>query len=296
MNQPYFIVEFAHSIHGQFKRIYLSHRVLKYLFFSFFLVGLFILGLASTCVWMSWKVTKYERMRADLDHLRTRYQELQRVANQRKQQMASLESLAGEVSAAYGLHPPSTLGDESVLSSSSHVRESIQEFNFLKAATYSGIYHRYAYQWQEHAQPNAWPLTGIIRSAFGERQDPFSGEGAFHTGIDLSAVSGTPVHATADGVVISAGWSTGYGKLVIIQHGNGVETYYGHLSEFLVVPGQEVRLGQVIARSGGTGRSTSPHLHYEVRVAGIPVNPYRYLPKTQVADEPRTLSHNDLGL
>ena len=90
-----------------------------------------------------------------------------------------------------------------------------------------------------------------------------------------------------------------YGKLVIIDHGNGLETYYAHLSQFLVVPGQEVRRNEVIALSGGTGRVTGPHLHYEVRVAGTPVNPYRYLGltksgKTEFASTAK--SHNDLGL
>jgi murein DD-endopeptidase MepM/ murein hydrolase activator NlpD len=136
--------------------------------------------------------------------------------------------------------------------------------------------------------------VGSLRSSFGERSDPFSGEGAFHTGIDLSAAKGTPVHATADGVVAQAGWSGEYGKVVIINHGNGVQTYYAHLSEPLVVPGEDVRLGEVIALSGGTGRATGPHLHYEVRIAGTPVNPYRYLVKPQVAQASRP-AHSDLG-
>jgi len=137
-----------------------------------------------------------------------------------------------------------------------------------------------------------------LRSSFGGRSDPFSGEGAFHTGIDLAAPTGTSVHASADGVVVSASWSGAYGKLVVIDHGNGLQTYYAHLSSLLVIPGEEVRRGQTIALSGSTGRATGPHMHYEVRLAGTPVNPYKYLAKTK----PRTLTassrtgHNDLGL
>jgi murein DD-endopeptidase MepM/ murein hydrolase activator NlpD len=298
MNQPYFILEFAHSIHGHFKRIHVTHRSLKLVFCVVGLLGLVVFGLASSCVWMSWKVSKYERMQADLDHLRSRYQDLQRLSKQRGVQMASLESLASEVSVAFGLQPRPARDEAEPLDSDSlgkTAKESIEEFNFLKSASYSGIYHRYAYQWQAHSQPSVWPLNGVLRSSFGERSDPFSGEGAFHTGIDVSAVSGTPVHATADGVVVNAGWSGRYGKLVVIDHGNGVQTYYAHLSEFQVVPGEEVRLGEQIALSGGTGRVTSPHLHYEVRVAGTPVNPYRYLGKIQIA-KAVVHPHDDLGL
>jgi murein DD-endopeptidase MepM/ murein hydrolase activator NlpD len=117
-------------------------------------------------------------------------------------------------------------------------------------------------------------------SPFGGRTDPFSGEGAIHTGVDLEAAMGTPVRAAADGIIVHADWEGGYGRLIIIDHGNGIQTYYGHLSSFIVVPGQEVRRGDVIARSGASGRVTSPHLHYEVRMGGTPVNPYPYMAKS----------------
>jgi len=112
---------------------------------------------------------------------------------------------------------------------------------------------------------------------FGERTDPFSGEGAMHTGVDISAPTGTPVLATADGIVTFAEWFSGYGQLVIVDHANGYETYYAHLSRFGVVEGQEVRRGDQIGAVGSTGRVTAPHLHYEVRIGGAPVNPHTYL-------------------
>jgi murein DD-endopeptidase MepM/ murein hydrolase activator NlpD len=112
--------------------------------------------------------------------------------------------------------------------------------------------------------------------------DPFSGEGAFHTGVDLSAPSGTPVHVSADGVVVHAEYSGGYGRLVVVDHGGGIQTYYAHLSKLYVHPGQEVRRGDVVGAVGSTGRVTAPHLHYEVRVGGSPLNPYRYLAKAGV--------------
>ena len=120
-------------------------------------------------------------------------------------------------------------------------------------------------------------------SPFGGRTDPFSGEGAMHTGVDLSAPQGTLVHAAADGIVVHAEWSGGYGRLVIVDHGNGVQTYYGHLARFEVVTGQEIRRGDILGKSGSSGRVTSPHLHYEVRVGGTPMNPYQYLAKSALS-------------
>ena len=257
-------------------------------------------GLFSSYVRMSWKVSNYNQLRTDLDRLRGRYQELQRVSRQHNEQMASLETLANEVTVAYGINEPANPGVSKSLDSASrlapNVKESMAEYNFLKAANFSGIYHQYAYKWQSHTQPSLWPVNGLLSSSFGGRSDPFSGEGVFHTGIDLVAPTGTPVHATADGVVETAAWSGAYGKLVIIDHGNGLDTYYAHLSQFMIVPGQEVRRGQVIALSGGTGRATGPHMHYEVRLHGTPVNPYKYLAKASSALQQSAPVHSDLGL
>lgn len=298
MDQEYFVLEFAHSMNGRVKRIHLTYKSLGYLFCTVLGVGLVTFGLFSSYVRMSWKVSHYNQLRADFDRLRTRYQELQRVSRQHNEQMASLETLASEVTIAYGINAPSqshSIGAAGAGQSlTPNIKESIEEYNFLKAASFGSIYHRYAFRWQSHTQPSLWPVNGVLRSSFGGRADPFSGEGAFHTGIDLSAPTGTPVHATADGVITSAGWSGDYGKLIIVDHGNGLETYYAHLSQLLVVAGQEVRRGEVIALSGETGRATGPHMHYEVRLAGTPVNPYKYLGRSQALA--RVPAHSDLGL
>ena len=112
-----------------------------------------------------------------------------------------------------------------------------------------------------------------MTSGFGYRRDPFGGGGEFHPGVDLAASAGSPVRATADGVVGRAGWNGGYGQMIALEQGNGVETRYGHMSQLAVVPGQQVRRGEVIGYVGSTGRSTGAHLHYEVRVNGRPVDP-----------------------
>ena len=122
--------------------------------------------------------------------------------------------------------------------------------------------------------PTGWPTDGFISSGYGLRWNGAE----FHQGIDIAAEMGTPIVATADGVVTIAGWNAGgYGNMVDIDHGSGVSTRYGHASAVVVTPGQRVRRGQIIAYVGSTGHSTGPHLHYEVRLSGQPVNPTSYL-------------------
>jgi murein DD-endopeptidase MepM/ murein hydrolase activator NlpD len=125
--------------------------------------------------------------------------------------------------------------------------------------------------------PSIWPVRGWVTSPFGPRTSPFTGIPTFHEGIDIAAQTGTPIIAPADGVVIKAEFSTGYGNMVEISHGYGIKTVFGHNSRLNVKAGQQVRRGDVISYVGDTGSSTGPHLHYEVRLNGLPVNPVKYL-------------------
>ena len=132
--------------------------------------------------------------------------------------------------------------------------------------------------------PSMQPVqTMIFTSNFGVRSDPFRGTAAMHAGVDIPGPVGTPIYATADGIVARAERSGGYGNLVEINHGKGIETRYGHLSRILVPANARVRRGQLIALMGSTGRSTGSHLHYEVRVDGHAVNPTPYLQSGDVA-------------
>ena len=127
--------------------------------------------------------------------------------------------------------------------------------------------------------PSVWPVEGESTDAFGVRGNPFGGGGSeYHSGQDISAPKGTPVVAPADGRVTHAGWQSGYGNLVTIDHGNGLSTRYGHLSKTEVEVGQELKRGDLLGLVGSTGRSTGPHLHYEVRIGDVPVSPRHYLP------------------
>ena len=127
--------------------------------------------------------------------------------------------------------------------------------------------------------PYRKPVVGELEftSGFGVRVDPFVGRPAMHTGLDFRATAGNPVRTTANGKVISANWTGGYGRMVEVDHGNGLSTRYGHLSEIDVKVGQTVKAGQVIGEVGSTGRSTGPHLHYETRIDGEAVDPQKFL-------------------
>ena len=299
MSQSFFVIELGHSLHGRVKRINITYRALAYISGSLALTGIVLFCLLSSYLRMTWKVSHYNELRSNFERLRGRYEELQRVSKQRSDQMATLQTLASEVSIAYGFNHPNTVNTDELVTANPltpSVEETVETYNFLRSANLSQIGRQYPRRWQVNTQPSLWPVNGILRSPFGARSDPFSGEeGAFHKGVDLAAPRGTPVHVTADGVVSNAEWSGGYGKSIVVDHGNGTQTYYAHLSQFLVVPGQEVRRGEVIAASGGTGHATGPHLHYEVRLGGVPVNPYRYLAKSAI-NLPTQPLHSDLGL
>jgi murein DD-endopeptidase MepM/ murein hydrolase activator NlpD len=128
--------------------------------------------------------------------------------------------------------------------------------------------------------PSIWPVMGALRSGVGTRSNPFGGSSIeFHKGQDIAAPIGTPVMATADGTIVVAGWQRGYGWVVYIDHGNGISTRYGHLSRIDVEIGQTIKRGEQLGLVGSTGRSTGPHLHYEVRINGQPVSPLLYLPQ-----------------
>lgn len=131
---------------------------------------------------------------------------------------------------------------------------------------------------RQAATPSIWPAAGRLTSGFGMRRSPFNRTVMqFHGGIDIAGVHGSPIYATAEGTVTLAAYRGGYGNTVIISHGYGLETYYAHLSRFAVSSGQWVKRGQVIGYMGRTGRVTGTHLHYEVRVNGVAVNPINYI-------------------
>lgn len=238
---------------------------------------------------MLWKVARYDSLRREQDSLKRQYRQLQTKVKDTNQRLDSLQSLAGEVAMAYGI----TRFEQTAFGLSDTPAEydvkfqkTVNEFNYLQRnatavmLSGSGLGLRLLppNQFANLAVvPALWPVVGEITSRFGERLDPFRGEGAFHSGIDIASHFGDPVRATADGVVIEAGRHEGYGRLVVIDHGFGVSTWYGHLSGYNAEVGMAVKRGDVIGYEGDSGRSTGAHLHYEVRINNTPVNPWRYL-------------------
>jgi len=125
--------------------------------------------------------------------------------------------------------------------------------------------------------PSIWPARGWVTSDFGQRLDPYTADRVMHEGIDIAAPHGKEVMAPSDGTVVFAGLEGGYGNVVVIDHGYGIKTRYGHLAKILVKAGEVVKRGHVVGAVGNTGRSTGPHLHYEVRVNGVPQNPRKFI-------------------
>lgn len=289
MNQPYFIVVLAHSMHGRLRRFQIDQKVI-FAVLGLALLGCFTLfGMVSSYMRMAWKVGNYNNLREETEFLRARYQKLLTEANQTNEQMARLQMFASEVSVAYGINKRQGTSADAALGSIDQMplmptlRETLEEYNRLKTASLGTGGRLTSRRWLTNTTPGLWPVMGRLLSSFGTREDPFFSHQAFHTGVDISATQGTPVHVAADGVVVQAGWEGAYGKLVVIDHLNGLQTYYAHLSRIDVIPNQEVRMGQVIGGTGATGRATAPHLHYEVRRGGTPVNPHYYLEKSALA-------------
>ncbi len=125
--------------------------------------------------------------------------------------------------------------------------------------------------------PSTWPVEGYLTSRFGMRQSPFSGKRIMHKGLDIAASTGTPIHAPGKGVVVFSGPDGAYGNSVVVQHGSGITTHYAHMHRIAVKEGQVLKRGEMIGSVGNTGRSTGPHLHYEVRLNGVHVDPLDYI-------------------
>ncbi len=292
MQKRFYILFVARGDDGQLRKISIPVHYL-YVFVIGAAIGfLSLTGIASSYTRMLLKVSQFNQLRTEKDQLKVSYSKLEKVAKERDVQVASLGSIAGEVSALYGLKSEPTL----VAASSEQIQDdqvssSLDQLHALRMSALSGATmvgltmgltrNVTTADWiKANSAPNLWPVAGQVTGSFGERIDPFNGEGAFHSGVDIGSSYGTKIIAPADGVVTLTETMGGYGKAIMIDHGNGISTRYGHLSGFAVAAGQHVHRGDLIGYVGESGRSTGPHLHYEVRINDIPVNPYKYLRMT----------------
>lgn len=299
VQQPYFILVVAHSLHGRLRRIHVPYSVL-YGVLAFALIGaITAVGVTASYLRMFWKVSNYNTLRSEIETIRSRYLSLEREHTEGKKQLATLQVLASEITTAYGIKrdlDPKANGESGLAPDlTPSIHETLDHYNFLSNTSFTASFSRNYDRFSPirpripfEDRPSLWPVQGRLTSFFGQRLDPFNGHGSFHSGIDISIPTGTPVVATAGGLVKLAERHSGYGHIVVLDHGNGLETYYAHLSRYQVVPGQRIARGEVLGFSGMSGRATSPHLHYEVRISGTPVNPYPYLKAPSIMAEAAT--------
>ena len=306
LRKRYYILFVARDEDGRIRKIPLPLRY-AYGFVAAAVIGAFtVVGLAGSYTRMLLKTESYNQMRQERESLRKDYKQMAQIAHDRDVQVASLGALANEVTALYGLRKnglaaakaastaatrptPASLA-QTDSPSQQQIATSLDQFNALRAEALSGRISRalesglsptFIGDWTALADaPSMWPLQGRVGSSFGQREDPINGEGAFHSGLDIDAPYGTPVRAAGDGEVADAGMNAGYGREIVLTHGHDLSTVYGHLSAIAVSLGQHVTRGQIIGYVGQSGRATGPHLHYEVRVHNVPVNPHKYLRNT----------------
>ena len=277
MRKNHFIVVVAHATHGRLSRVRIPHYAIHIAAAVVLLATIAGIGFFSSYTRMAVKAFEFNEIRAENAALQRKYDELAQRAEERDVQLESLGNLATEVSMAFGIKRQADEAGRDLSSDQSYTR-SVSQYDFLQQVQVSTGGSGSVWKWLENTTPSIWPVQGRLSSSFGKRKDPFVGTAGFHAGVDLTARQGTPIIAAADGIVTHSGSFAKYGKRVVLSHGgNGLSTRYAHMSEYFVRPGQVVRRGEVIGRVGRTGRTTSPHLHYEVRYLGTPLNPYKYL-------------------
>jgi murein DD-endopeptidase MepM/ murein hydrolase activator NlpD len=289
MKNRHYTFFIASSASGSMRRVRVPMYALQALALLAVVGGVTVAAGVASYSRMLWKASSYNSLRREQDSLKQQYRQLQTTVKDTNQRLDSLQSLAGEVAMAYGItrFQQTAFGLSEVPSQSDVAfQRSVNEFSYLQrnasfvmtSSSGMGLRLLPPSQFMNLAVvPSVWPVVGEITSRFGERLDPFRGEGAFHSGIDIASYYGAPVRATADGTVMEVGRHAGYGRVVVIDHGFGVTTWYAHLSGYNTEVGMTVKRGDVIGYEGDSGRSTGPHLHYEVRINNTPVNPWRYL-------------------
>ena len=270
------------------RRLRIPHYVVHLLAVLVIVGGVTVAAAFGSYSRLLWKVTAYNSLRRDQATLKVQYRQLQGQVTSANQRLNSLQSLASEVAVAYGLtripETPFSTSNSPVQSESAY-QETLNRFNFLEQnasavvlVSDGGLKLLPGMKLANASfMPSLWPVMGRITSPFGERLDPFGGEGEFHTGLDIASHYGDDIRAAGDGVIAWTGRREGYGRVIIIDHGFGITTWYAHLSAYATQVGASVKRGDVIGYEGESGRATGPHLHFEVRIHNAPVNPWRYL-------------------
>lgn len=288
MNKRYSTIIFVPHARAKFRKLKVSHRTL---------LSVVSLVTASLCLSTFFSVQYFTSLSQthELSKLKRENHDLQNANEQFSRSVETLRTqlhTVEEKTRKLAIIAEVTTLDESAQGGvggirqtedplTSRYRDEVDQMNFRSrrlASDLSLLEQKFVQKSQMLAStPSIVPVRGILTDGFGGRSDPFTGEKGNHGAVDISSAAGQPVRAPADGIVVKADWANGYGNVVYVSHGYGLSTRYGHLAKFNARPGQKVKRGDVIGFVGSTGRSTGPHLHYEVRVNGNPVNPLEYI-------------------
>jgi len=272
---------------GSLRKVRVPYSALYVLALFAVIGGITVFAAVGSYGRMLWKAASYNDLRRDQERLKRQFQDLQARVKDSDQKISSLQSLATDVAMSYGIlgaRRTPFAGSNAPPESDAAFNQSVEQFHFLMknatavALSAQGLTLLPGRNWEDmQFTPSLWPVVGQLTGTFGERLDPFSGEGAFHSGLDISAPYGTEVRSSADGVVMEVGTHAGLGRAITVDHGFGIETVYGHLSGYGTEPGRRIKRGEVIGYVGDSGRASGPHLHFEVHVYGTPVNPWKFL-------------------
>jgi murein DD-endopeptidase MepM/ murein hydrolase activator NlpD len=288
-NEFYTLIVVPHA-KARFRKFQVSVRLTKWVLGAIGVMALVLVGILTHYTWIAVEVAEIRRLRVENLALATKARAYEQNAGQLQAKVLQLQNMVTKLGIMAGVEhslPDASLGGVGGLSRSETTPPSVDIASTLQSLDRAvGTLSHKSTQLEEYfseqrevlaSTPSIWPLRGYLSASFGNRLDPFTGMRDFHPGIDISVPRGTRVTAPADGVVVFCGTKGGYGNIIAIDHGYGTVTRYGHLDGFNVRPGQRVKRGDCIGFSGNTGRSTAPHLHYEVWVQDQMRNPIEYI-------------------
>lgn len=288
-NEFYTLIVVPHA-KARFRKFQVSVRLTRWVMAAFGALALAILGILGHYTWITVELAELRRLKVENLALATKARAYEENAGHLQAKVLQLQNIVTKLGVMAGVEqslPDPALGGvggvprvEATAPSvdvASSLRSLDREVGHLTAKS-TKLEEFFQSQKQLLAStPSIWPVRGYLSAGFGNRPDPFTGQRDFHPGLDISTPKGTKVAAPADGVVVFCGHKNGYGNAIVVDHGYGVVTRYGHLDGFNVRPGQRVRRNDVIGFVGNTGRSTAPHLHYEVWVDDQARNPIQYI-------------------
>jgi murein DD-endopeptidase MepM/ murein hydrolase activator NlpD len=296
-NEFYTLIVVPHA-RARFRKFQVSVRLTRWVLAAFGVMALVLVGILAHYTWIAVEVAEVRRLRVENLALATKARAYEENAGLLQGKVLHLQSVVTKLGIMAGVDqslPDASIGGVGGLSRNETTPPSVDIASTLQSldetvGSLSEKSTRLEAYFRDQREllastPSTWPLRGYLSGGFGNRADPFTGVRDFHPGIDISVPRGTKVTAPADGVVVLVATRGGYGNIIVIDHGYQTMTRYGHLDGFNVRPGQRVKRGDVIGFSGNTGRSTAPHLHYEVWVNDQMRNPIEY-----IIDEYRSFS------